>query len=78
MCQFLDIFGSKYAKDFSESVNLGLLLTRVSRFFFYFDVVVCGITHEDMWITWLSAEAGIKEPFGSSNMILRFLVSIQF
>jgi hypothetical protein len=43
------------------------------HFFFYFDVVVSGIMHEDMWIAWLSTEAGIKEPFGSSKMMPRHL-----
>jgi hypothetical protein len=41
--------------------------------FFYFYVPVCGIMHEHMWITWLSTEARIKEPFGSSKMMPRFL-----
>jgi hypothetical protein len=46
----------------------------VSHFLNYYCYVpVSGIMHEDMWITWLSTEAGIKEPFGSSKMMPRFL-----
>jgi hypothetical protein len=41
--------------------------------FLYFYVPVSSIIHEDMWITWLSTEAGINEPFGSSKMMPRFL-----
>jgi hypothetical protein len=40
-------------------------------FYFYFYGPVSGIIPEDMWITWLSTEAGIKEPFGPRKMMPR-------